>query len=287
MELLDLQIVVAVADSGSISGAAARLYLGQPAVSMRIKALEEELSQPLFVRGRRGVQPTPAGETLVKGARRTLAVLQATQNAVQESRLRPRVTISAPASVAAILLPPIVRQLAVDVDASVTTEHSHIALARLVDGSIDAAIILGGTIPPGHVATPLKSVPIIPVASPHHGPQGRPLALTDLRGYPIAHYHFSHEADDLKQRLTAALGPLNGATNICPAQMARYFALQGYITFLPEVAVAEELRSGMLVPLDIPELPTYYWDLSLVHRARKQLPPGIAALRTALGVLPA
>ncbi len=64
MELRQLQMFLAAAEEGSITGAARRMHLTQPALSRQIKALEEELEAELFVRGAHSVSLTPAGEVL-------------------------------------------------------------------------------------------------------------------------------------------------------------------------------------------------------------------------------
>ncbi len=53
-----------IAELGSLSRAADRMRIAQPALSRQIKMLEDEAGTPLFVRHRRGVQLTPAGEAL-------------------------------------------------------------------------------------------------------------------------------------------------------------------------------------------------------------------------------
>lgn len=58
----------AVAQEGSISAAARRLLIAQPALSKRMQALERELGCVLFLRGSRRVSLTEAGEALLKGA---------------------------------------------------------------------------------------------------------------------------------------------------------------------------------------------------------------------------
>jgi len=64
MELYQLKTFVAVAEEGNLTKAAERIYASQPAVSGHIKALEEELGLPLFVRTPRGMQLTEVGKGL-------------------------------------------------------------------------------------------------------------------------------------------------------------------------------------------------------------------------------
>jgi DNA-binding transcriptional LysR family regulator len=68
-----MRVFVAVVEEGSLSGAARRLRLSQPAVSQVAAALERELGVPLLIRASTGVRPTPAGATLAEESRAVLA----------------------------------------------------------------------------------------------------------------------------------------------------------------------------------------------------------------------
>jgi DNA-binding transcriptional LysR family regulator len=72
MELTQLRTFRAVADTLNFTRAAARLGLTQSAVSHQIKSLESELGEPLFIRGRRGVRLSAAGQAALAHAIRIL-----------------------------------------------------------------------------------------------------------------------------------------------------------------------------------------------------------------------
>ena len=76
MDLAALQTFLAVAETGSFSRAAERVYLTQPAVSKRIAALEESLGARLFDRIGRRVQLTEAGQALLARTRGILSELE-------------------------------------------------------------------------------------------------------------------------------------------------------------------------------------------------------------------
>ncbi|PLC05987.1 LysR family transcriptional regulator [Variovorax sp. RO1] len=73
-DLEQLRTLVAVADAGSLTAAAPRVYLSQSSVSEQIRKLEERAGQSLLTRSKAGVVPTEAGMRLLGHARRLLAL---------------------------------------------------------------------------------------------------------------------------------------------------------------------------------------------------------------------
>lgn len=68
-DLTDLRLFLYVAEAGSITAGAARAGLALASASARVRGMEEQAGVPLLDRGRRGVEPTPAGQTLLRHAR--------------------------------------------------------------------------------------------------------------------------------------------------------------------------------------------------------------------------
>ncbi|HIW54420.1 MAG TPA: LysR family transcriptional regulator [Candidatus Ruthenibacterium merdigallinarum] len=97
MDLQQLRIVVAVADCGSISAAARRLYTGQPGLSKSIRELEAELGCTLFRRTARGVELTQSGRDFVTHARSIVSQVDAVRNLYRPARQEaPRLFVCAP-----------------------------------------------------------------------------------------------------------------------------------------------------------------------------------------------
>ncbi len=72
VDLLHLEHFLAVAEEGSFTRAAERVYRTQPAVSQSIKKLEDDIGVPLFARDMPELTLTQAGNALVDYARRML-----------------------------------------------------------------------------------------------------------------------------------------------------------------------------------------------------------------------
>jgi DNA-binding transcriptional LysR family regulator len=82
MELRQLAYFVAVAEARNFTRAAERIPIAQPAISQQIRRLEAELGERLFLRDRRGIRLTPAGQALLPHARATLGAAAGGREAV-------------------------------------------------------------------------------------------------------------------------------------------------------------------------------------------------------------
>jgi DNA-binding transcriptional LysR family regulator len=107
LSLYKLEIFATVVRAGSFSAAATRLYMTQPAVSQHIQDLEASLGTPLFIRGRRGVTMTSAGETLYDYTQRILHLVAEAESKVTrvENLDSGQIMIGATPGVSVYLLP--------------------------------------------------------------------------------------------------------------------------------------------------------------------------------------
>ncbi|WP_298232565.1 LysR family transcriptional regulator [uncultured Azohydromonas sp.] len=85
MEMRQLQIFCAVADYGSFTAAAEKIHTVQSNVTMRVKELEAELNQQLFVRQKSGVSLTSAGLTFLEYARKILQLTDESRHALMDT----------------------------------------------------------------------------------------------------------------------------------------------------------------------------------------------------------
>jgi DNA-binding transcriptional LysR family regulator len=83
-DLTDLRLVLSVVDTGSITAGAQANHLTPSSASGRILAMERALETPLFLRERRGVQPTAAGRVLARYAGTVLAQADRLRKDVEE-----------------------------------------------------------------------------------------------------------------------------------------------------------------------------------------------------------
>jgi DNA-binding transcriptional LysR family regulator len=146
MDLADLELVVTTAEAGTLTLAAERLHVAQPALTRRLARLERELGGSLFDRGRHGAHPTPAGETLADGAAEVLQTMR-----VLERRTRDAIAgrvghlrIGTAPTLGADILPPVLaahRRAHPDVDLDVTSNgDSNWLLHEVSSRRLDVAL---------------------------------------------------------------------------------------------------------------------------------------------------
>ncbi len=81
-----LRTLLTLLSVGSYTKTADALHLTQPAVSHQIKQLEQEYGIQIFRKGKKGLNPTPEGEILIKYARRVQALDQGVRQELEDSR---------------------------------------------------------------------------------------------------------------------------------------------------------------------------------------------------------
>lgn len=110
--LRQLEYIVAIADTGQVGLAAAQLNVSQPSLSAQLAEVEAELGVALFQRGRAGAKITPAGEEVVRRARRILYEHQDLRAAVQGGGIfQGRLRLGVLPSIGPYLLPGVVQRL--------------------------------------------------------------------------------------------------------------------------------------------------------------------------------
>lgn len=110
--LRQLEYIVAVADTGQVGLAAAKLNVSQPSLSAQLTEVEQDLGATLFQRGRAGSKITPIGEEIVRRARQILHELQDLRAVAQgDGIFQGRLRLGVLHSIGPYLLPAVVRRL--------------------------------------------------------------------------------------------------------------------------------------------------------------------------------
>ena len=146
MNYNQLKYVLSVAENGSFSRAAKELYITQPSLSNQIKALEEELGTPLFIRMHHNLKLTEAGYDFVMYSRRILNEMDNLQNLMvsYSSFSRGNLTIGAFANAGYQGITENImtfQKLYPKINVSLIMDHSRHLINLLLTQEIDIAII--------------------------------------------------------------------------------------------------------------------------------------------------
>lgn len=257
-DLSDFPILLALADEGSFTRAAARLGTSQSAVSLTIRRLEARLGFRLVTRTTRSVALTEAGERLVASIRPALRSIDDELAALSADRDRPaghfRLTAGHHA-IETVLWPKLKPFLAAHPDISVELVAEQ-GLTDIVEKRFDAGVRLGESVEKDMVAVPIApKARMCVVAAPSHL-AGRPLpdhpeALAEHNCIGLKMeslgglYAWEFEKDGREIRVRTR-GQLAFSSVFHVAEAAR----SGFgIGFVHEDLVRDDLASGRLVEL--------------------------------------
>ncbi|UBV41685.1 LysR family transcriptional regulator [Deinococcus taeanensis] len=270
--LAQLRALLAVADAGGFSEAAADLGVSQSTLSEAISKLEALTGRPLLRRGRGGALPTPAGERLLPHAR---AAVQAAGDALlaaqDDHALRGVLRVASFRSTATHLLPPAL--------AAFRARHPDVTV-RLLDGEVggesmvrrgvaDAAVVIEDVMPDLRL-TPLVLDEYLFVAPARRGTH--PVTLHDFTAGPLL---LAPGPNSCNVRVMAALRRYDvqpdRVTEITEDSVILSMVAHGLgVSVMPRLALAP-LPDG-LVALPLPDpLPRPLALATLPHRANLPL----------------
>ena len=188
LDLIDLRLFLHVHELGSITAGAERSHMTLASASARIRAMEDALGTPLLLRDRRGVQATPAGQTLARESRQVLAQMEQLQAALAQHTSGPKahLRLLANTSAATVHLPPLLaRFLAAHPGYTLALDERPSAdiADALRRGRAELAVLSDAAELQGLDRAPLRADPLVLVVPRGHRLAGRRrLALADALG---------------------------------------------------------------------------------------------------------
>ena len=286
MDLVRLRHIVAVAATGSFSRAAEEANITQPALSRSIANFERQHGVRLFDRGRGGVAPTPAGQLVLEQARSMLAAAADLERSLKlyGQGEAGRVSLGLGPMLASVLLPQVGQALLrqrprLRISATIRTPVS--LLEELADGRLE--MIFGSAWQleetPATERRILGSLDLAVIARGDH-PLARiqGLAAADLAAYPTA---------SSTALPAGGLGDNAGAFVCENFHILREVVLGTDCIWRTSPAfVAEQLRRGEMVTLDVPEFTPASTDICVVlPRGRTRSPAALAVIEQVAAVL--
>ncbi|WP_262316372.1 LysR family transcriptional regulator [Lacticaseibacillus parakribbianus] len=256
MNIRQLEIFVAVADSRSMTRAASRLYISQPAVSNAIRDLESSLGLQLFDRVDNRLRLNPVGVAFRAKATQLLkdhaALAAFGQTLVPQLPMR----IGTSLTLGQVTLPGVMaafRQAHPALELRLYAENVAAIKRRLMVGDIDVAFIEGNVSSGAYRATRLSATALLLVAAPGLQAPGR-LSVRDLAATPFLLREPGSTLRDVFDERVHRLGqdvvPLLESTNTAVLQAAAVAGLGA--TVLPAPLAQPALAAGELVALRLP-----------------------------------
>ena len=280
--MLDLlETFCAVAEAGSLTRAAERLHISQPALTRQSRALERQLGAVLLTRTYQGVTLTPAGRAVLTHAREAVTAMRACREAAAGAG---RLRVAAGLMAMLYVLPPVVaryRALHPEVEVDLQPAHQRVAVDRLLGYEVDAAVIASPVRSAMVRATPLLHDPLLLVTAPSAG--AGPVRLAELQGTTLL---VLPSGTGLHEQVEEALRDGGVACHLVEYPTAETIktavALGMGATILPLSAVQEELRAGRLSGRLIAGWPGATRVIQFLVRAEGRPPRPVSALLTLL-----
>ena len=191
MDLRQLEILQAIAETGSFTACGRKLHVSQSAISRQILLLEDELGEPLFLRVGRQVRMTPAAESLVQLGQRVFLDVRETVGAITDRtrELRGTLRLSGGMTVCLYVFPPLLKHLRrvhPHLDVRLTVATAGRSVQEIRGGRVDAGLLTLPVAESDLVTVPVLREELLLVTTPTHPlARRRKVAARDLNGQPF------------------------------------------------------------------------------------------------------
>jgi DNA-binding transcriptional LysR family regulator len=252
MDLRQLEILQAIAETGSFTACGRKLHVSQSAISRQILLLEEELGEPLFLRVGRQVRMTPAAESLVQLGQRVFHDLRETVGTITDRtrELRGTLRLTGGMTVCLYVFPPLLKHLRrvhPQLDVRLTVATAGRSVQEIRAGRVDAGLLTLPVEESDLVTVPVLREELLLVMNPTHALARRRRVLPkDLGGQPFVLF----EAGSATRRV---IDHFFATENIAPTivmdtenvEIIKAMVKTGLgIGIVPYQSVAREVRAG-------------------------------------------
>jgi DNA-binding transcriptional LysR family regulator len=266
-DLTSLEVLLAVARTGSLSGAGRECGLTQQAVSARIAALERQTGVRLVIRTKTGSRLTPSGAVAAQWADRLLGVAREVDAGLATLRddSRTRLRITASQTVAEQLLPrwlvswrdSVDRQHAPAPDVILTAANSEQVIAAIRDDRADLGFVESPGVPRPLRSSTVAHDELVVVVPPTHRwvRRPQPIPAVELAGTALV---TREKGSGTREFLTSALRRVTDAQQAPPAlELSSAAAVRAAVlaqagpAVLSRLAVADDLELGRLRAVEV------------------------------------
>jgi len=248
MDLKPLKFFVAVAEQGSFTRAAEQLRLAQPAISIAIRKLEEEVGLQLLNRKDRSITLTAAGAVFLQHAKTILGQVKTAQRAMDEMKelVRGEVSIGLPTMLGSYYFPRVISEFIRQhptLNFSVK-EHGTRTLQRMIaDGELDLGVVVTENVPENLEVRPFLQQEMVVCVPPGHPFASRAsVGFADFAAEPLVLFKEGYFQRDVIARVSrqADLPPhIIFETNLLP--LIKQMVRRGVgISTLLEMVIADD-----------------------------------------------
>lgn len=259
MDLAQLEIFLCVAEQKSFSRAAEKMLRTQPALSIAIKRLEEELGETLFDRSSKSGTLTEAGHILLSYAQRMINMRDEAMESIAELRgmYRGRLTIGANESTSLYLLPELLleyRNLYPQIKIEVFRNVSERIPSEVLERNLDFGFLSYDPMNPLLQSIELNRDELTLVVPPEHRFADRKqVTVKDLGDEQFVAHNVKTPA---RTRIFELFAQHNTPLNICIElatleTIKAFVELRAGIAILPRLAVRDEIETGKLIEVSV------------------------------------
>ena len=286
--LPQIEAFLEVARRQNLSRAAEALFVSQPTLTARLQSLESSLGEQLFVRTRRGMRLTEAGETFLPFAEHALAALADGRERLDELRrgVAGRLVLGAPPTVSTYTLPDLLARFSAaypKVRLAVKTGTSEEILEMVLHDQVQLGI-MRSLIHQEIESVPLYTDNLVLIAGPDHrlagARAGGRARLADLAGEVLVLFGRSSSYLEFTTATFRQAGVLTGSVlELDNIEAAKKMVERGLgVSFVPASTVAAELAAGTLTRIELVDAAPVRREIVAVRRIDAGPPSGAAGL---------
>lgn len=183
MNIRHLSIFVTVCESGSMTAAAQKLFVSQPAISIAIREFEDEYGVQLFKRSSKKLCLTEFGEEVYSHAKRILSLVDDMNLTITERKIHSTLRIGAGIAFGKLYLPYILKkfkQLHQNCSIYITVDSSEMLEPLLANGELDLCIMEGTSHSPELQHEELSRSPIVAICHHSHRLAREPIVTPQM-----------------------------------------------------------------------------------------------------------
>jgi DNA-binding transcriptional LysR family regulator len=286
--LPQIQAFLEVARRQNLSRAAEALFVSQPTLTARLQSLEATLGEQLFIRTRRGMRLTEAGDAFLPYAEHAVAALADGRERLAELRrgVAGRLVLGAPPTVSTYTLPALLARFSAThpgVRLAVKTGTSEEILDMVLHDQVQLGIIRA--LANQEIETiPLYTDTLVLIAGPGHrlarSSTGRQARMADLAGEVLVLFGRSSSYLEFTTATFRQAGVLPGSVlELDNIEAAKKMVERGLgVSLVPTSTVAGELAAGILARIELVDAAPARREIVAVRRRDAGPPSGAAGL---------